>query len=672
MKRKACIIIHGTGSTLRDTLRILSSISSIKAHWSEGIFYTDKKTGLLLRKILSDADDDSLLFQSFRKMIVSRLLRACENPGAPSSPQNFSTFDEASIIDRFPDFDIPYCPESRRRAVHRLEIEGEKEFISIFKAQSGSVKENFDSVLSVVLSSLFDSDGSALTEEDAFAKIAELAGGGEYGKKIASDLVQLRDMSESGADLDTISSATFYAYALSKAAESKSKRFLYGYDYEFVFINYHQGLLNILEEFPEPGDIYMADIPISTIPDLPGDLKILHEKNYRLKRYEDHHPYTEEQFQMLNKLKNDGLIEFFAMSGPLQGEELPPEALKCGGDMVYENLIAANGWKNEAMAYLKKCVHGEDLAQERTEEGILLTELIKGGTNSIEIIQTLLSSNTADDIKNKLEAKGWDAKIAKERQEIAKIEHKFNEALQVIEIQRPAQEEGISGNAMGYGSDMPSPRNTEKKDHLKILVALAPYTSKKEPKLKIGKAQEYFAKNIPDADYLLFCYGSSLIVGRRLNQADFSINLSVLMRKIGTENDGGHSGAAVCGPDKNPNFPKSILGRVDKGNFKLYCRYLEKHIAQDLNLKVISRKDISIQTLSKAHKTGIYKLLALAASTLIIGSVVLFLKSDYRPAKIAELNKRDFFAWFGKGQNFSSAESDDTENSPETERTNTQ
>ena len=629
---------------------MLSSISSINAFWYDGVFFLDKKSGNLIRKILSDADDNSPLFTACRKIIISRLLRACFTPQKPQNPSNYNTFSEISIIDNFPDFDIPYFPYARLKSIKRLEAEGEKEFFSIFNNRNKNDKDSFEEFIAFLYNNLFDDTGEALSEEAAAEKLFILAGGGNYGKSVLSDLIQLRDMSEAGADLDTISSATFYAHALANLARERKEKFRYGVDYEFVFINYHQGLLSILDEFPIPGDIYMADIPISTIPDIEGDIKILSQKNYRLIRYEDHHPYTANQLEVLKKLKEEKLIEYFAMSGPLQGNELPPNELKCGGDMVYESMIMGKKWDTPAMAYLRTCVHGEDLAQERTEEGKLLTDLIKGGTNSIEIIQTLLSCTDACDIKNKINEKGWIAKIAKERKEISKIESKFNEAIQLIEVKRPLQDGGISGPPMSLGSDMPILQRKSQNDHVKILIALAPHSSKNEPKLKIGKAQEYFSRTLPDIDYLLYCYGSSIMVGRRLNQADFSINLSVLMRKIGTENDGGHSGAAVCCPEKNPSYPKSILGKVDRGNFNLFCRYIRRHIIDDLNLEVTSMKDVSVQQLSKTHRSGIYRLIILLIITFLLGMIVLWLKPDFRTAKIAKLNQKDFFVWFEKNQ----------------------
>ncbi len=663
-KRKSYIIIHGTGGTLKKTIEMLAELNSVKANWFNGVFYTNKKIGLLLRKILSDTDDNSKLFSAARKIIVSRLLMSCENPALPEKSENFATFDEANIIDRFADLDIPYGPAARKKASERLKKQGESEFLNAFGKKQEQNKINFASFMNEILHALRDEKNGYITESEAFVKIIEIAGNDNSAK----DLVQLREMGESGADLDTISSATFYAHALKHMAYEQGDNFTYGQDYEFIFVNYHQGLLPIIEEFPEPGNIYMADIPIGTIPDLRSDLTILSQKGYKLVRYEDHHPYSTEQLEMLHSLHTEGMLDYFAMTGPLQGEEVPVEALKCGGDMVYEALVMGQKWDSPAMAYLRKCVHGEDLAQERSEEGKMLTELIKGGTNSIEIVQTLLSCEKEIDIKLKLSEKGWDAKIAKERSDVALLETKFKEALQVIEIERPLQDKGLSGQAVGWGSDMPAPLKKEMKDSIKILIAMAPSSSRKEPKLKIGKAQEYFAREMPDSDYLLYCYGSSLIVGRRLNQADISLNLSVLMRKIGTESDGGHAGAAVCGPEKNPNYPKSILGRVNKGNFKLYCKYLEKHIAEDLNVKVISRKDISSSKPTKSQENGVTQLLILIAVTIIFGSAVIILNPEYRPSKLAKLNSKDFFVWFGKTP--PPKESEDADNSTVEENNN--
>jgi hypothetical protein len=642
MSQKSYIVIHGTGGTLKQTVEMLSSIDSIRAKWFDGVFYTDKQTGLFLRKIISDADNTSPLTRAAQKLIIGRLLISCRSPENPENPEKFSSFDENRLIEQFPDFDIPYGPSSRMKTSVRLEKEGERDFLNAIGIGKKTRGADFAAGIAKLRDALVDERGVELSENEALAKIAEFSGSMET----AQALLQLRDMGESGADLDTISSAAFYARALSGIACGENREFLQGRDYRFIFINYHQGLSHLPDMLAEPGDIYMADIPISTVPDLRSDAKLLRGKGFRIARYEDHHPYTTEQANMLKSLEKEGLVGFAAMSGPLQGEEVPIETLKCGGDMVYEALVMGRKYDNPAMAYLRKCVHGEDLAQERTTEGKILTELIKGGTNSIDIVQTLLSCVEEADVARKLAERGWENKIAEERKQVSKMESMFNDAIQVLEIERPAEDIGVSGHAMGFGSDMPAPPPREKKDKLKMLIVLSPYTPRGQPKLKIGRAQEYFARKMPDADYLLYCYGSSLIVGRRLNQADSSINLSVLMRKIGTENDGGHAGAAVCGPEKNPSYPKSILGRVNKGNFKSYGRYLEKHISEGLNLKVISRRDISVAKPSKAQESGVTQLIILTIATILIGLAVLFFNQQYRPAKIAEMNNKDFFVWF--------------------------
>ncbi len=641
MKRPAYIVIHGTGGTLIDVICMLQYFDSFKCFWSDGNFYVGKELGNIFRKLFNDIEGDNRFIVSLCKMAVSRMLLSCQNPCLPEKSDGYSKFQEMKIIDSFPDFGIPFLPGERLLSAKRLREEALLEMKSLISP--GKKIESPAQIAEYMLSVLRNDDGAWAGEEDAFSRIAaEFPGSG-----LAEALLQFRDMNESGADLDTVSSAVFYAQALKYSAESSGGKLIYGKDFRFIFVNYHQGLRKIADN-PVPGDIYMADIPVSTVPDWRGDLIFLREKGFALLRYEDHHPYTEKQIQLLEELKKEGLIQYYSMSGPLQGSELPDECLKCGGDMVYEALLMGTSADNPAMAFLRKCVHGEDLAKEREETGKILTDLIKGGINSTELVQLLLSCREKDDIERKLSEKGWKNKILKDRELILSMSHKFLQNIQLLETEKPATAEPEqSGPGYCSGSDMPLPlsKRGDTGKNLKIAVMLAPYSSKKEPKLKIGKAQEFIAGERPDIDYLLYCYGSSLIVSRRLNQADTSLNLSVLMRELGTENDGGHSGAAVCNPENNPCYPHSILGHVNSANFNQYCRYLSEKISGTFNVKVISRHDVSVRKSDEKHVKAMRQLLWLLLATLGAGLAVILFDSSYRPQNIMKLNK-DFFAWF--------------------------
>lgn len=639
MSRTAYIIIHGNGGGLIDTVSFLSEVASFKAHWFDGTFYVRKNTGQIIRKILAEGDDASPLFEALQKLAVGNLLKACENPSPIKNGKDYTTFRELQLMDDFTNFCIPFGPALRNACSLRLIQEGKAELLSLFSQDKNSSLANLVQKLSASLK-----EDDALLSEDHAADVLAAS----YTKpETVEDLKLLRDMGESGADLDSISSATFYAHALTSQAKKEKREFKYGPDFKFAYVYYHIGLKGLAETC-SPGDIYLADIPIGTIPDLPGDLEFLKEHDLHLKRYEDHHPYTSEHLEMLNELKGKGLIGYFKMTGPMQGEPEPPEEeLKCGGDMVYEALIEGKKYDNPAMAFLKELVHEQDLAQGSQEQGKILTELIKGGVNSFELVQLLLNCQEKNDIQKQLDAKGWYERIKKERELVESISERFMENIQIMEIDRPEMgDAALSGPAFGPGSDMPVPLSKRKKDHdrLSILLVLSPYSKKGEPKLKIGRAQEYFAKTMPAIDYLFYCYGSSIIVSRRLNQADTSLNLSELMKKLGTESDGGHAGAAVCCPENNPNYPKHILGHVNSANFAIYCRYLSDRIEKDFKVKVHSRRDISVKNSSDSKSKGTRNLIILVAAAIAIGLLVIFFNPAYRQKEISENNKT-FFPW---------------------------
>ncbi|MCK5844469.1 MAG: hypothetical protein KAG97_07160 [Victivallales bacterium] len=628
------IVIHGHGATLTDAVTLPKRVLEFECFWIDGVFHVPKPISLPLRRLLSEGEDDNVLFTALRKLAVSRMLAASLSPVQPPEDANLAEFNERSIIDNFPSFAIPFGHSSRKNCAERLRKEGGVTMLELLG--KGECADNLDSVLSELSSTLIKDDGERMTENEAAASLVSHFGSSEF----VEQLKELRDMEETGGDLDTVASAVFYARALSASAKAEGKNI----DYKFVFVNYHEGLLG-LSDLP-PGDIYMADMPISTIPDLPGDLRSLAEAGFKLVRYEDHHPYAPTHAAMLEELQKEGLIGFQAMSGPLidpnaesASEELPESELKCGADMVYEALVLDTPCDSPAMSHLRTITHSEDFASDRKPLGKIITELIKGGICKVDLAQTLLRCDAKEDILRNLNDKGWYEWVQTKRFEALEIADRFMEHAQLLEIERPEMGQAeFSGPALDDGSDMPVVSSNRKEDQnsLRILVALAPKTKRGEPKLNIGKACEYFADKIPGLDYLFFCYGASIVVGRRLNQADTSLNLSTLFKKIGTEKDGGHSGASVCSPENNPLYPRNILGRVSSANFTPFCRYLTERISGELDVAVKARNDISVK--ASPSSNGGKSLLYLLIGAILAGLLVLLLNRDYREKNIIKGN----------------------------------
>jgi len=633
--RNAYIVIHGHGGTLFDAVALPKRLLDFDCCWMNGVFHVPKPISIPLHRLLSEGEDDNQLFTALRKLAVSRMLTASLFPSPPPSGANFAEFNERSVIDNFPSFAIPFGPASRKAGVARLRKEGEEELMELL---GEGANENLESLLSRLASRLEKDDGSRLTEIEAEKSLMDIYG----SRELVSQLKELRDMEETGGDLDTVSSAVFYARHLTKAADERGD----ACNLRFVFVNYHEGLLG-LSDLP-PGDIYMADMPISTIPDLSGDLRVLADNGLKLVRYEDHHPYSPAHAKMLDALQKEGLVGFQAMSGPLvdpqspaDSEELADDELKCGADMVYEALVIKTAADSPAMRHLRELTHAEDFARNRKTLGKVITELIKGGICKVELAQTLFQCREKEDILRYLNDKGWYEWVQVKRYEAMVISDRFMENAQLLEIERPAVENAeFSGPALDGGSDMPvaAAARSGDQDVLRILVALAPKTKRDEPKLNIGRACEYFADKMPNLDYLFFCYGASVVVGRRLNQADASLNLSTLFKKLGTESDGGHAGASVCSPESNPDYPKNILGRVSSANFAVFCRYISERLSSELGVVVRERRNISIKPQSISASNGGKKLLYLLLGAILAGLLVLFFNRGYREKNILKEN----------------------------------
>lgn len=643
---KHYIVIHGFGNGLADAFDMIRKFETFQCLWWDGRFHVPNEIGAIIRKVLEEGDEADVLFKALRKLAVSTMLFSCGQPENPFDSDKLTSFDEIRLIDNVPSLAIPFGPEARQNRAERLRREGESELRALFAGENDD-QPVFD-VVDSLKAMIIKEDGSLLTEEAAERILRDHLG----SDQIVESLKRLRDLGERGADLDTISSAVFQAHSLVNQAKiDEDRELVQGRDFQFVFVFYHSGLKHLADVCDAPGELFMADIPIGAIPDLPGDLRFLREKNIHVARFDDHHPYEPEQMDMLNSLRDEGLIGSVAMSGPVQGEELAEGQMKCAGDMTYEALVMGRPWDNPAMAFLRECVHGEDLAMKRQDIGMILTELIKGGINTIELTQLLLSCVEQDDIQIKLDKKRWIEKIKNERLEVDAMSDKFMENVQKLVIDRPQFENtDLSGPAYGPGSDMPIPRSrrTKDQDKLTLLMVSAPKSKRNEPKLKIGRAQEFFSRTMPDVDYLLYCYGASIIVGRRLNQADTSLNLSDLMRKLGTESDGGHAGAAVCQPEKNPLYPKHVLGRGSSVNFSAFCRYVAMRLERDMGVKVRSRRDISIEKVSERHSKGSRQLMILIGAAVLLGLLVIMFNSDYRPDKILQLNS-GHFQWLDRG-----------------------
>tara|TARA_B100000809_G_scaffold193547_1_gene192522 strand:- start:989 stop:2944 length:1956 start_codon:yes stop_codon:yes gene_type:complete len=627
--RLKLIVIHGWGGTFAEAVIRVKGLFHFDAFWDDGNFHVDKRVGTLLRQLLRHPEPDTYV-QAFQKLIVGRLVACCGTAARP--PEGFDKddyyrFPDLRLADDFATFGIPVMPGARQRRADQLRREALKELDGIMPA------------IDSLGATLTDAKKGAPSEVEARDLIREQTEGPD------GDLVELlemvRDMHETGGDMDTVSSAVLYAHAMQGQARATGAEALYGRDFRFVFINYHERL-NALSQYGQ-SDVLMADLPIGAFPHFDEDVRALAEHGVHVERFEDHHPYTPEQHAMLEKLVADGLLGMFALSGPLQGEELPEDALKCGTDMVYESLIENQAWDGPGVRTLRAAAHGEDFVTNRTDLGVLMTGLIKGNACKVELAQLALDSIESDDAMERMRARGWGAVADREETQIKEMEPRLNENVFVMNLRRAARAGAdAGGQAYGPGSDAPRPARgrDETDDYVRILMVLAVQTEPGMPRLSIGRACEYFSETVPEADYLFYCYGSSLMVARRLNQADLAMNLGSMMPEIGSEADGGHSAAAVCRPDTNSQYPHRLLGRVAEGNFVHFVRYMVSRM-NGLGQDVAWTEDRSVRPKTVMREGG-KKLLIVTLVAILVGILLVVLHPAFRRTSIEKSNNAFF------------------------------
>ncbi len=634
MNRLKLIVIHGIGTSFSEAIDTLLQVNDFTCVWHDSTYYVPERYGVVLRKLLNEPDPDKFI-TGFQKLIISRFMESSFEPNDVSEDERKKrvSFKESSLLRNFSEFGIPSTFHDRKQRHKQLKKEADKVLKNIF-------------TLLPELKNAIDNEQGMLSEEQAREKIKE------FSKKLSDDcdltqlLEAIRDMHESGGDLDTVGSATFYTYWLLKQSEAQGQKLIYGKDFRYVFVNYHQGLRNLTVY--GPADILMADFPTGAIPDLEGDVRYLAEHDIKIERFEDHHPYNNEQLATFEKLKDEGLIGFYALSGENQDEDFDEATFdhKCGADMVYENTIQNKSWDCDGAKELRKASHSEDFVTDRYELGLQLTALIKGGYCKIELAQLLCESITDNNAIELLKQKEL-MNLTKEWNDyFESVRDKLLNNAYFIHIATPENQDLAlnGGKALGDGSDVPVSRKAiedqKNAETLKIIMGLAVHSEPGEPKITTGKAVSFFKETFPDADYIFYCYGASILVARRLNQADFSLNLGLLMPKIGGEGDGGHAGAAVGRPEANESYPKEIIGNsVSDANFKNFVEYMKFKLKQS-GIDVKKVEDHS--TKAKKKQKGALALLITVAAALVIGLILVFFVSDFKRDNIVKSNKKFF------------------------------
>jgi len=596
---KKLIVIHGWGGSYADAANRIGELLYFDCYWEKGSFMVPRRIATMIRHLLNLPKPDHYT-QVLQKLTISHFISSKSTPKDIDPNQDYTGFSESRLRQDFSHFGMPISPSARSKRAAQIKKQAEKDLSPIMQ------------IINVLQEIWSSTEGHNQTEKESRDMIEKQSKAAGLSNSILPLLEMLREMHESGGDLDTVASAAFYAHWAITEAKQKNRQLVYGKDYEFIFVNYHESMRHMAKY--APADLYVADLPIGAFPHLEEEIPYLNERGVHIARFEDHHPYPADRRKKLEELVEDGSLGFLALSGPLLNEELPKEEEpQCGADMVYNNLIAGTSADTDGTKRLRTATHGEDFVTNRTDFGILLTNLIKGGICKVELAQILVESMQNDDAQQRLTDRGW--------AQLPSIWHK--------DIEEVA---GTLTDNVVY--------ITLAENKTKIVCALAAHAAPGKPRLTTGKAVEFFARNYPDADYIFYCFGSSIMVARRLNHADTQINLGSLMPFLGTDSDGGHAGAAVCRPDANQHYPTQILGRINKSNFTQFVRYLSTRLDAN-NYKTIAIEDVSTGTPNRwqdsKRKVGIVLLIAL-----ITGLLLTIIFPSFRGKSVLESNKNHF------------------------------
>ncbi len=384
---------------------------------------------------------------------------------------------------------------------------------------------------------------------------------------------------------------------------------------EFRLVEYIRGgssgeEKNVNVEQLESGKSVATDRALEINCDLiEAHIRHLAEHDVRLMRIDDHHPYAPEILQRLEKLKEEGLIvEDIVLSSLPQGQELPLEEQKCGGDLIYEQFVKDTQADNPGLQRLRAEARLQDLHIKESKLAIELSKLIGSSYNKVKMVKALMSVKTKREFTSIMSRQCWDEVVAQYEAGLARVLPRVEKSLFHIKLVEPP-EEGAYSDKVGLGKFFhpielltggPGSKEHFYRDFyakksgrgVDIFAALSPFCNKRlgEPSINIASALNYLKKRY-SMDYYFYAYGSFLFSTRRVNESGYDIDLSNLVSKIGSPSDGGHASAATGSPENNPGFPKKRFDRVSDRNFAEYLYYLLETITEETGLDLVALEE---------------------------------------------------------------------------------
>ncbi|MEW5692186.1 MAG: DUF4339 domain-containing protein [Candidatus Hydrogenedentota bacterium] len=605
--RKKIFIIHGRGIRLIGALRFVISLLETKIYYNEGNYYTHSQNLRLIRYLIYEPSEmhKNKLLSSLDKLYISKLLIAPFYQYDIGNESDLTQLSQFKINEKL-NFISTEKPDLSGNELAETVY---KESLSILSSLFGmdapdhhTIAHNLKKIIGDLEKDrkLLESEAKKLIKD----YIDKQSGSGE---EVVAGLIEIQRIFEQGGDLDTIGSNSLYgAWFLHNFMKEFKKEPVYGLDYQFDFVNYQESFMHLTRH--QNCDIYIPDFPFDAIPDLEESARALLKVGSIYKRFDDHHPWTNEILNTLVRLKEENVIEHFALSGPKKGESQTKEEQKCGTDMIYESLIKDTEINNSGIEELTRLAHVQDLHIIEDRNAIDISKLIGSRHSKIEMVQRLMHIKSKDEIDNILNTTGWRLEVIKYERELQQYCKKILKNLVLIEFRTPVKDgnylDRLSGirkflsrlvNKISFNTIDISKflyRSDRTNTH-KIYISLSPYQSGKESRINIASAINYLKEKL-DMDYFFYTYGSSLMTTRKVNEMDTALDLGVLMSVIGSSEDGGHPSAATCKPSKNPNFPKEKFQRLKSDNFLDYCGYIATRIRAHTSLELVRIKKIEL------------------------------------------------------------------------------
>ncbi len=312
-------------------------------------------------------------------------------------------------------------------------------------------------------------------------------------------------------------------------------------------------------------------------------LRQLKENDIRIESVDDHHPYTPEVLDLLNRLKDEGLIGRVHIVALPRGKELPLEKQKCGSQIIYEERVQGKPWDNPGLAELARIARHQDLHFDMDPLGIEISKLIGSKHPKIEIADGLAAVKDFDGMREIMRRNGWDEVVRKYEEGLEKVYPRTEQALGRMVFKKPGGE-------------------------LTIMAAMSPFCDAKkgEVQINVASALHYLlGRRKYRTDYFFYIYGSQLMTTRKPNEKEETLNLSTLCQFIGTPADGGHSGAATCKPISNPAFPVRRLEKVRDTNFLQFLNYLAGKVAGYADIEIGRVSEVKVESFTEPEEKAL-------------------------------------------------------------------